>query len=248
MLVQQGHTVLLHGRSRDKLAVAKKQLSAVNTEATIETFLADLSILEEVKMFSASVRKTHNQLDVLINNAGVYVVSETISADNLDVRFVVNTIAPYLLTKELLPILKHNSRVINLSSAAQSSLEANELTTPSKLSDSSVYAKSKLALTMWSHQLARLGGENGPAFIAINPASMLGSKMVQQAYGVAGGKLEIGAEILVRAALSDEFKDASGKYFDNDIGLFTSPHRDALDPVKASRIIEVIESILTANQ
>jgi hypothetical protein len=87
-------------------------------------------------------------------------------------------------------------------------------------------------------------GANGPSIIAINPKSFLGSKMVEQAYGVTGGNLQIGADILVKAALSDEFSDASGLYFDNDIGKFTSPHQDATNAKKIADITDVIESIV----
>jgi hypothetical protein len=74
---------------------------------------------------------------------------------------------------------------------------------------------------------------------------MLGSKMVKDAFGVAGGDIRIGAEILTPAALSDEFATASGQYFDNDSGRFVSPHPDALDPQKSDEIVAVIESTLT---
>jgi NAD(P)-dependent dehydrogenase (short-subunit alcohol dehydrogenase family) len=83
--------------------------------------------------------------------------------------------------------------------------------------DGTAYAQSKLAITMWSRSMALSLKDDGPAIIAVNPRSMLGSKMVKQAYGLADD-LRIGAEILCRAALSDEFAAASGQYFDNDIG------------------------------
>ncbi len=54
----------------------------------------------------------------------------------------------------------------------------------------------------------------------------------------------VGAEILSRAALSDEFTTASGQYFDNDSGRFGSPHPDALDRKKAEEIVHVIEAVL----
>ena len=73
---------------------------------------------------------------------------------------------------------------------------------------------------------------------------MLGSKMVKQAFGVAGGDLRIGAEILCRSAQSDEFAAASGQFFDNDIGQFTSPHPDALNSQKCAEIVRVIEAVL----
>ena len=165
--------------------------------------------------------------------------------DGLDVRFAVNTIAPYLLTQRLLPLLGTSGRVVNLSSAAQSPVDPKALAGKVRLSDGAAYAESKLALTMWSRALALSLGDDGPAIIAVNPGSMLGTKMVKQAFGVAGGDVRIGAEILCRVALGDEFAAASGQYFDNDSGKFASPHLDALDPQKSSEIVRVIEAVLT---
>ncbi|GAA0835528.1 SDR family NAD(P)-dependent oxidoreductase [Marinomonas arenicola] len=239
-LLAQGHTVLLHGRSAGKLDSAKAHLSDPN----LETYQADLSRLEEVYSLASQIRQNHTKLDVIINNAGVYMVPVVITEDGLDVRYMVNTIAPYLLTKELLPILTPSSRVVNLSSAAQAPVMAAELSAPSQLVDGMVYAKSKLALTMWSRHLATTLGAQGPIIVAVNPKSFLGSKMVKEAYGVSGGNLQDGADILTKAALSDEFANASGLYFDNDIGQFSDPHPDALDAQKNAEISLAIDKIL----
>ena len=80
------------------------------------------------------------------------------------------------------------------------------------LEDGQAYAQSKLALTMWSVHLAQQIGADGPAVIAVNPASFLGSKMVRDAYGMDGNDLGIGADILCRAALDPAFGDATGRY------------------------------------
>ena len=159
-------------------------------------------------------------------------------------RFVVNTIAPYLLTQRLLPLMETSARVINLSSAAQAPVDLAALAGGRKLDDMAAYAQSKLALTMWSRHLALVLGKDGPVVVAVNPGSMLGSKMVKEAFGVAGGDIGIGAKILVRAALSDEFADASGSYFDNDAGRFAEPHPDALDPRKSAQVVQAIEALL----
>jgi hypothetical protein len=97
---------------------------------------------------------------------------------------------------------------------------------------------------MWSRSLGLSMKDDGPAIIAVNPGSMLGSKMVKDAFGVAGGDLQIGAEILTRASLSDEFAAATGQYFDNDSGQFAAPHVDALDPQKSAELVRAIEAIL----
>ena len=198
-----------------------------------------------MESLAKAIAENHPTLDVLINNAGVYKTPATVTPDGLDVRFAVNAIAPYLLTKRLLPLLGPSGRVVNLSSAAQSPVNLDALVGRIRLSeDFTAYAQSKLALTMWSRSLALALKSNGPAMIAVNPGSMLGSKMVKEAFGVAGGDIRIGAEILTRAALTDEFAAASGQYFDNDQGRFASPHPNALDPQKFQKIVCVMETIL----
>jgi NAD(P)-dependent dehydrogenase (short-subunit alcohol dehydrogenase family) len=244
MLLSLGHHVLLHGRNPAKLEEVEKTLSALPDGGRVESYLSDLSHMADVEALAKAVTEKHAKLNVLINNAGVYNAPDLITQDGLDVRFAVNTIAPYLLTQRLLPLLGASGRVINLSSAAQSPVDPEALAGRVKLSDGAAYAQSKLALTIWSRSMALSLKDDGPAIIAVNPGSMLGSKMVKQAFGVAGGDLRIGAEILCLAALADEFAAASGQYFDNDSGQFTSPHPDALNPQKSEKIVRVVEAVL----
>ena len=244
MLVLAGHHVLLHGRNSAKLEEAEKALSALPGGGDVESYVADLSRMADVEALAKAVAERHAKLDVLINNAGIYRVPDSITQDGIDVRFAVNTIAPYLLTQRLLPLLGTSGRVINLSSAAQSSVDPKALNGRVRLSDAAAYAQSKLALTMWSRDMAHALKDDGAPIIAVNPGSMLGSKMVKEAFGVAGGELRIGAEILNRAALADEFAAASGQYFDNDSGQFALPHPDALDPRKCQEIVNLIETVL----
>lgn len=239
MIAGLGHTVLLHGRNAQKLEVAK---TAVGGNA--ESYTADLSRMADVEAFAREVTERHDNLDVLINNAGVYNAANPETPDGLDVRFAVNTIAPWLLTQRLMPLLGTAGRVVNLSSAAQAPVDPKALAGEIRLSDNAAYAQSKLALTMWSRALAQQLKDDGPVIVAVNPGSMLGSKMVKEAFGVAGGDIRVGADILTRAALSDEFAGATGKYFDNDSGRFASPHPDGLDPKKTEDIVRTIEAIL----
>lgn len=244
MLIAKGHCVLLHGRNPAKLEETEKALASLPGDGTVETYLADLSRMSEVEALAEAVAERHSRLDVLINNAGVYNTPDPVTQDGLDVRFAVNTVAPYLLTQRLLPLLGTSGRVVNLSSAAQAPVDPKALAGGVRLSDGAAYAQSKLAITMWSRSLALELKDAGPAIIAVNPGSLLGSKMVKQAFGVAGSDIRIGAEILCRAALEDEFAEASGLYFDNDAGRFAAPHPDALDPAKAQGVVRVIDRVL----
>ncbi len=242
-LVGEGHTVLIHGRSDEKLVSTKNILSNISGAGVIETYRADLSKLADVESLADAVAAKHTELSVVINNAGVFNIPDPLTDDGFDIRFIVNTIAPYLLTRRLLSSLSATSRIVNLSSAAQSPVSLEALTGKRRLTDDQAYAQSKLAITMWSFYLAEELGSEGPMVVAVNPASLLASKMVKGAYGVEGNDLGIGADILVRAALSDEFTNASGRYFDNDRGEFAKPHPDALDTVKNKALVAAIEDV-----
>ncbi len=243
-LISLGHHVLLHGRNESKLESVAQSLKSISGSNKLETYVADLALMSQVKSLATTVADRHETIDVLINNAGVFMLPNPVTAQGLDLRFVVNTIAPYLLTQQLMPMLNSAGRVVNLSSAAQAPVNIDALYGRRRLDDNQAYAQSKLALTMWSRDLALSLRDQGPAIIAVNPGSFLGSKMVKEAYGSEGKDLSIGADILTRAASDDEFKTASGKYFDNDSGRFTSPHPDALAHEKTAKIVEAVETIL----
>ena len=243
-LASASHTVLVHGRSDQKLASTVASLERMGAGATVEAYRADLSQLADVEALAANIHARHASLDVLINNAGVFQTANPITGAGLDVRFLVNTIAPYLLTQRLLSLLPAEGRVVNVSSAAQAPVELKALTGERRLSASAAYAQSKLAITMWSFHLARALARTGPLIIAVNPASLLGSKMVKEAYGTAGKDIGIGADILVRAALSPQFAAASGRYFDNDLQQFAEPHRDALDGDKNQALVDTIDAVI----
>ncbi len=245
MFAQQGHRVLMHGRNPHKLEEAKRIVSASGKTANVEGYIADLSNMDNVKTLARNILDKHDQLDVLINNAGVYKTPEPLTADGQDIRFVVNTIAPYLLAKLLLPLLNQSGRIINLSSAAQACVDLNALSGKGCALDAmSAYAQSKLAITMWSRYWAHTLSDNAPVIIPVNPGSLLASKMVKEGFGVEGNDLSIGATILVRLSLDEEFAEKTGQYFDNDKGGFGKPHSDAMDDEKCAQVTKTIEAIL----
>ena len=121
-LVKQGHYVLLHGRTPEKLTKVENTLSDLGKA---ESYIADLSDMNAVKTLVKNIANNHQTLDVLINNAGILKTPHTMTSDGLDIRFAVNTIAPYLLTKHLLPLSKPEtlsaiaSRTVKMSTGAR---------------------------------------------------------------------------------------------------------------------------------
>mgnify|MGYP000359677778 CR=1 FL=1 len=114
-----------------------------------------------------------------------------------------------------------------------------------QLGHSEAYAQSKLALTIWSQELAREHPE-GPMFVSVNPGSLLATKMVKESYGMAGNDLRIGADILRRAAVSEEFANASGQYYDNDAGRIARPHPAAADRAHVAQLMAAIRELAGA--
>ena len=238
-----GHKVLLHGRSQDKLDRAVEQVQAIGGAEIVRSYRADLSQFADTVALAEAVAGDHDSLDVLINNAGVFNTPQPILETGLDVRFMVNTIAPYILTNRLLPWLGQAGRVINLSSAAQAPVDPDAFLGKALLDPGTAYAQSKLAITMWSVHLAK-ALVDGPAIIAVNPGSFLGTKMVKEAYGSDGKDISIGVDVLKQAAMGDEFADASGRYFDNDSGRFANPHPDALDDTKNAQLVALMNATI----
>jgi NAD(P)-dependent dehydrogenase (short-subunit alcohol dehydrogenase family) len=237
-LAAEGHKILLHGRNAAKLEAAAKTVGG-----TTEQYLADLSNMADVRALTASIRAKHSQVDVIINNAGILKTPNTETPDGHDIRFVVNTFAPYALTRDLLPIIPTDGRVVNLSSAAQAPIDLDAMLGRKKLDVMGAYAQSKLAITIWSREMAKELPE-GPVIVAVNPGSLLASKMVKEGFGIAGNDLSIGVNILREAALGASFADASGKYFDNDSGQFAQPHAAALDTTHSAEVMEAIQDVL----
>ncbi|MFY0616734.1 SDR family NAD(P)-dependent oxidoreductase [Shimia sp.] len=242
-LVAMGHSVLVHGRNTEKLSAVKSTLDTLSKGATVKTYQADLSRFADVVRLSDELSSEQVLIDVLINNAGVLKTPNPLTESGLDVRFVVNTLAPYLLTRRLLTKLPPNGRVVNLSSAAQASVDVDAMAGHGRLADMEAYAQSKLALTIWTQEMAR-ELHDGPILVAVNPGSLLASKMVKEGFGLAGNDLGIGADILARAALSDDFSNASGQYFDNDSRRFAPPHLDASNLKKAAEVYEAVQTLV----
>lgn len=247
-LAKEGHEIYLHGRSIEKLTKVIAEIKALSNNENVKGFVADFSDLEAVKEMANQVKNDLSKIDVLINNAGVFKSSNAHNKDGLELRFVVNYFAPYLLTEALIPLLNKASspRLINLSSAAQAKVSSDTLTGKSAIGVQAAYAQSKLALTMWSFYLANK--LDHIAVIAVNPGSLLNTNMVKEAYGHYWSSADKGANILYDLAASEEYEGVTGKYFDNDKGeekgVFGDAHAEAYNPVAIEQLITTTKEIL----
>lgn len=249
-LAKDGHEIFLHGRSQEKLDRVISEVKEASGNENVNGFVADFSNLKAVANMAEQVNAKLSKLDVLINNAGVFKSAVDKTTDGLDIRFAVNYFAPYVLTKTLLPLLEKgtNTRIVNLSSAAQATVRKGALNGEATVNASEVYAQSKLALTMWSFNLAKQ--LSNVSVIAVNPGSLLNTRMVAEAYGQHWSSADKGGNILYELAVSNEYEGETGQYFDNDKGdpkgRFGQAHPDAYDEAKIIDLIEQTEEFLNS--
>lgn len=243
-LAKEGHEILLHGRNLQKLENTISELKASSNNENIRGYIGDLSDFRSIENMITELSETTAKVDVLINNAGVFNSSIQTNQKGLDLRFMVNYLTPYILTQGVIPLLKNSvsPRVINLSSAAQSSVDLKALSGESIISNQMAYAQSNLALTMWSFAFAKTNPEI--TTIAVNPGSLLNTNMVKEAYGYHWSSADKGANILYDLVLSDDHRDRSGMYFDNDKGSYSEAHPDAYDATKIDELINTTQQIL----
>lgn len=245
LAVSQGCQVLMHGRSEDKLNTAVDAVKEFQEHAKVTSYLADLSSFTDIISLGDIIANEHSNIDVIINNAGIFKTPSPITEDKLDVRFVVNTFAPIILTQTLLHRLAQDGRVINLSSAAQAPINIQAMSGDVALKDDfQAYAQSKLALTIWTREFAKTMLPS-QVCVAVNPGSLLASKMVKEGFGVEGNDISIGGKILMQAALSDTFANASGQYFDNDSEQFAELHPYGLDKHNSELVMANLASIIS---
>lgn len=244
MLAKMGHSVFVHGRSEQKVNATIAEIKSSTNNNNIGGFVADFSNLKAVKQMAQEINEHMDHIDVLINNAGILKTPDLYNQDGLDLRFVVNYLAPYILTEAILPVIVKgtDSRIINLSSAAQSAISYDAMIGKKPISINESYAQSKLALTMWSFYLAKQ--LNNVVVIAVNPGSLLNTKMANQAYGQYWSPASKGANILCELTLSQEQHRETGKYFDNDCGEYANVHPHAYDEVEIDKLIDFTNKLI----
>ena len=120
-LAKQGHQLILHGRDPEKTQSVFNEIKAATGNHDIEMFTADLSLMSEVKTFADNISARYDHLDVLINNAGgQFGETRLVTSEGHERTFAINTLAPFLLTNLLLPLLQKSpsARVVTVSSAS----------------------------------------------------------------------------------------------------------------------------------
>lgn len=231
-LAAAGAHLILHGRNQAKLDAVVGELERIPGHGELETVVADLSDLEQVRALAKEVdrRLGERGLDVLLNNAGVYLNQRQTGAQGHELTWTVNYLAPFLLSHLLLPALRRSEdggRIVNVSSVAHSRgrLSWKDLNSTRGYSAYDAYAQSKLALTMFSKELAERLGDQGPLVVSLHPG-VVSTKLLRDGFGVEGSdSLSEGAATSVHLALlpAERLRTDNGGYFARKTIAATNP-------------------------
>ena len=218
-LAQTGATVLIHGRNQERLEQTAKEIKKKTKNNNLTTFSADFSSLGDVRNLSDAIHQNFDHLDVLINNAGVFMETRQESADGHEMTFAVNVLAPFLLTSLLLDLLKKgsDSRIVNVSSISHE--EANEINFDDLQLKKSYgngrqsYALSKLCEIMFTYEMSPLFKDDNITVNCLDPGSV-NTKMLLQGWGSYGIAVDE-ADKEYRLATDAKFDGITGIYFVN---------------------------------
>jgi len=224
-----GASVVMVCRNRRRGERAKAEIERNSGSRLVELMLADLASFDSVRTLAQKYKGSHDSLHVLLNNAGVVRLRRSLTVDGFETTFQVNYLSPFLLTDLLLPLLKRSapSRIINVSSAAHygSHIDLGNLQLERGYRVMRAYSQSKLALVLFTHELARRLEGTGvtanclhPGAVATNiwgdalgPVSFLGK--VTKLFLMSPEK---GAKTQVYLASSPEVEAVSGEYFESN--------------------------------
>jgi NAD(P)-dependent dehydrogenase (short-subunit alcohol dehydrogenase family) len=249
-LAKAGANLLLHGRNWERLERTKSIVSNVmdknrEIKSFVKGFCHDLQTIAGAKQLAVDVLQTTSELDGLINNAGVFQDSLIITDDGLESTFAINTCAPFILCKLLLPLLRksHRAKILNVSSISQGGeLVLNNLQYQhGGFSSYSSYAFSKLCIAAMSHELALRISPEDALVLCCDPGTV-NTKMLLAGWGYCGIDIEDANDEF--SLISAPFDEAHhGKYF---VGCRpTRCHRDVYNESRRLELWQFLENILS---
>ena len=239
-LAADGATLILHGRDPGRLAATADEISQADGAARPATVLADLADLGQVRRLAADVRAAAPRLDVFVNNAGIGFGEpdgreRRTSADGYELRFAVNYLAGFLLTLELLPLLRASApaRVVNVASIGQSPLDFSDLMLTRDYSGYQAYTQSKLAMIMSGFELADRVPAAEVTVNSLHPATFMPTKMVLAEREPLDSLAE-GVASVRRLVTDPSLAGVTGRYFDR--AADTRANDQAYDPAARARL------------
>jgi NAD(P)-dependent dehydrogenase (short-subunit alcohol dehydrogenase family) len=230
-LAAQGWRVIGVGRDPERSAAAEAEIRAASTTGEVEMLRADLSRMADAARVAGEIARRTDRIDLLINNAGGMCKGKVITEEGFEENFAGNHLGPFLLTDQLLPLLRRAAavapagavRILNTSSDASEmipGLDWNDLQGLESFHPGFAYCRGKLANVLFARGLARRLAKDGIVAHAMHPGAVdsnfithadESSQATMRTYAMLTP--EAGADTLVWLATAEEPGRTSGGYF-----------------------------------
>jgi NAD(P)-dependent dehydrogenase (short-subunit alcohol dehydrogenase family) len=230
-LARRGARLGVVARSRSKADALRQEIDQVAHATRVDIFLADLSLLAEVRRAGEEIAANYPRIDVLINNAGLHAFSQRVTSEGYAEMTAVNYLAPWVLTDALRDRLTASAPARIVTVASRASRQARTIDPLKDLTDtadftrrgsSPRYGRSKLMDMMFTQELGRQLQGAGVAVVCCCPgfnATGLGRELpfagtlekILTTLNI--GNPQHGADIIVKLATSPEFAASAGGYF-----------------------------------
>jgi retinol dehydrogenase-14 len=255
VLAAGGATVIMVCRNREKGEAARAEIVSATRNENVDLRIADFSELNQIRRLAAEVKAKYSRLHTLVNNAGAYNGKRTLTPDGYETTFAVNHLGYFLLTIELLDLLKSSApaRIVNVASDAHqnSHIDFDDLNLENGYTGWKAYAQSKLANVLFTYELARkLQGKRVTAN-CMHPG-VVGTNIFNNVRGVGGAIVRLfspfmrtpekGADTIIWLASSPEVEGITGRYFIDRKDRPSNP--ESYNFAIASRLWEVSERMV----
>ncbi len=226
-LAEMGAKLVMVARDKQKGELAMSEIRKQTGNDSIDLLLADLSSLQSVRDLAHRFQAKYPRLHVLINNAGLFNQRRHVTPDGYEATFAINYLAPFLLTNLLLDQLKSSapSRIVNVSSVGHYNghIAFDDLNMEKNYGGWRAYQQSKLALVLFTRELARKLEGTGVTVNSVHPGTVA-TNIWSRPMGPLGFIMAVpklfmtspkkGAETVVYLASSPEAEKTSGEYWD----------------------------------
>lgn len=232
-LVKQGQHVILACRNPQKAQAAQVKLRKLD-QAQVDLVSLDLNSLEQTRKAADQIADQYGNLDVLINNAGLFAKTKQLTADGFEQQFGVNYLGHFLLTQKLLPVLEKapKARIVHLASIAHwaGSIKPNKFRAEGFYNPLFYYGQSKLANLLFSNALAERMANSTITNNALHPGGVASDiyrelpKPVYEVMKIGLVPTSVPAKLITQMAIGNEWAKRNGEYVSAHMPDWKSPH------------------------
>jgi len=247
-LAAAGATLLIHGRDDARGQQTIDEIASATGSRRLHWLRADLASLDETRGLADRVAAEHPRVGTLVSNAGIGFTNNgedrrMESGDGHELRFAVNYLAGYLLTRLLLPRLLDSApaRIVNVASLGQAPVDFDDVMLRKRYDGFLAYRQSKLAQIMFTFDLA---DELDPRKVTANclhPATFMPTKMVLDSGMKPASSLEEGVRATMRLITDPRLDGVTGRFFNGTAEA--EPNPQARDMAARRRLREMSDRL-----